>query len=92
MEPSLGYVLGAYPVLSETFVSGEMRAMAAFGVRVTPMVFDLADIPDDQSDAAIHSRARSVAALPEFTKKTFFSGVGNFFNKLAEYSFNVSYK
>lgn len=62
---TVGYVLGAYPVLSETFVSGEMRALEALGVRVEPFVFDRHDAVPDPADTAMHARARQVSALPD---------------------------
>ena len=48
---SVGYVLNAFPVLSETFVSNEIRAMRAQGHAVTPLAlgrFDGPCQPDDE--------------------------------------------
>ncbi len=48
---SVLYVLGAFPVLSETFISNEIRAMRAHGHRVVPLAlapFDGACQPDDE--------------------------------------------
>lgn len=63
-RPVLGYVLGAFPVLSESFVGNEMRALAQLGVRVEPFAFDLR--PDDgHAGAGIFGRACAVASLPD---------------------------
>ena len=47
---SVGYVLNAFPVLSETFVSNEIRAMRAQGHTVTPLALGQFDGPCQPDD------------------------------------------
>lgn len=69
--PTIGYVLGAFPVLSETFVSGEMRAMQTLGARVAPFVFDLRPGGDVAEAEDLVRRARRIADLPDILPRGF---------------------
>ena len=58
------YVLGAFPVLSETFISNEIRAMRAQGHRIVPLAlrpFDGACQPEDE---AFKAETIHLASIP----------------------------
>ncbi len=61
---TIGYVLGAFPVLSETFVGTEMRAMAARGHRVVPIVLSRYNGPGQELDADLAQRAIHLDTVP----------------------------
>ncbi|MCB1425822.1 MAG: glycosyltransferase [Zhengella sp.] len=61
---TIAYVLTAFPVLSETFIGNEMRAMQAHGHRIVPFVFDLRDGPAQPRDDEIAAHAVPVARIP----------------------------
>lgn len=50
---TIGYVLPDFPVLSQTFVGNEMRAMARLGHRIVPLAIRRADGPGQPEDAAL---------------------------------------
>src|SRR5690349_7386707 len=54
---SIAYVLGTFPVLSETFVGNEMRAMAARGHGIVPIVLRRPAGTHQTIDATLASRA-----------------------------------
>lgn len=60
---TIAYVLSAFPVLSETFIGNEIRAMEAQGHRVVPMVFDLRDGPFQPADAGLKARMIQVRTV-----------------------------
>ncbi len=67
---TIAYVLSAFPVLSETFIGNEIRAMEALGHRVVPMVFDLRDGPAQPADLDLKKRmipVRSISAKHAMT-------------------------
>ena len=61
---SVMYVLSAFPVLSETFVSNEIRAMRALGHRVVPLALRPHDGPCQPEDAAFRAETLALAAEP----------------------------
>lgn len=61
---TIAYVLTDFPVLSETFIGNEIRAMEAHGHRVMPFVFRLRDGPSQPGDGEIAARARTLASIP----------------------------
>ncbi|MCB1419134.1 MAG: glycosyltransferase family 4 protein [Notoacmeibacter sp.] len=60
---TIAYVLNDFPVLSETFIGNEIRAMELRGHRVIPFVFNLKDGPAQAEDGAIARRAIRVADI-----------------------------
>ena len=54
---SIGYVLADFPVLSETFVGDEMRAMARRGHKITPIVSNLRQGPAQEADRKLAKSA-----------------------------------
>lgn len=60
MSKSIGYVLSEFPVLSESFVGTEMRAMRACGHRVFPLVLRRHDGRGQPQDAALAAEARHI--------------------------------
>lgn len=54
---TIGYVLAAFPVFSETFVGTEMRAMAARGHRVMPIVLARTPGPSQKADQPLAQQA-----------------------------------
>lgn len=60
---TIGYVLAAFPVLSETFIGTEMRAMEQQGHRVVPIVLTKNDFPGQDADKPLVARA---LYLPDF--------------------------
>lgn len=61
---AIAYVLTAFPVLSETFIGNEIRAMEARGHRIVPFVFDLRDGPAQPRDGEIAARAIPLSTIP----------------------------
>ena len=61
---SVLYVLGAFPVLSETFVSNEIRAMRAEGHHVVPLALAPFDGPCQPEDEAFKDETLALADLP----------------------------
>ncbi len=59
---SIGYVLGDFPVFSETFVGDEMRAMAKRGHKVVPIVMRLRDGPAQTADRILARDARTLSS------------------------------
>lgn len=57
-------VTGSFPVLSETFVSNEIRAMRALGHRVTPAALSAAPRPCQPEDEAFRAETRHLADAP----------------------------
>ncbi|SEG41229.1 glycosyltransferase [Vibrio hangzhouensis] len=57
---TLGYVLSDFPVLSETFVGTEMRAMIAQGYRVRPLAFNVNPGSGQPADSALVDEARTI--------------------------------
>ncbi|HMQ57776.1 MAG TPA: glycosyltransferase [Rhizobiaceae bacterium] len=60
---TIAYVLTDFPVLSETFIGNEIRAMEKRGHRIVPIVFSLRDGPAQPEDRAIAERAVRLAAI-----------------------------
>ncbi|PHP67449.1 hypothetical protein CSC94_06995 [Zhengella mangrovi] len=60
---TIAYVLTDFPVLSETFVGNEIRAMQAHGHRVVPFVFHLRDGPAQPADREIAARAHTIGRI-----------------------------
>lgn len=63
---TIGYVLAAFPVLSETFIGTEMRAMEKLGHRVVPIVLTKNDFPGQAADRPLVARA---LYLPDFPRQ-----------------------
>lgn len=61
---SLLHLAGAFPVLSETFVSNEIRALRALGHRVRPMALSAAPRPCQPEDEAFRAETLRLADLP----------------------------
>ncbi|MAW85202.1 MAG: hypothetical protein CMJ42_01600 [Phyllobacteriaceae bacterium] len=61
---TIAYVLTDFPVLSETFIGNEIRAMEAREHRVVPFVFRLREGPAQPRDGEIAARARTLASIP----------------------------
>jgi colanic acid/amylovoran biosynthesis glycosyltransferase len=60
---SIGYVLGDFPVFSETFVGDEIRAMARRGHKVVPIVMRLRDGPAQAADRFLARDARTLSSV-----------------------------
>ena len=60
---TIAYVITDFPVLSETFIGNEIRAMEEKGHRIVPFVFFLRDGPAQPEDRLIAGRAFPVNAL-----------------------------
>jgi glycosyltransferase involved in cell wall biosynthesis len=58
------HVMSAFPVLSETFVSNEIRALRAQGHRVVPLALTDAAPPCQPEDEAFRAETLRLAALP----------------------------
>jgi len=54
---TIGYVLAAFPVFSETFVGTEMRAMARHGHRIVPIVLARTNQAGQKADHALAEQA-----------------------------------
>lgn len=61
---TIAYVLSAFPVLSETFIGNEIRAMEALGHRTIPMVFDLRNGPAQPEDVELAQRVTRIGDIP----------------------------
>ena len=55
---NIGYVLSTFPVLSETFVGNEMRAMQLLGHNITPIAFVKPDTLGQPDDAQLQQKTR----------------------------------
>lgn len=62
---TIGYVLSEFPVLSETFVGNEMRAMMAHGHRVVPIVLRYPQGPAQIDDITLAKSAIYLANVPK---------------------------
>ena len=64
---TVGYVLSDFPVLSQSFVGTEMRAMAALGHGVQPLVLRHGNGPAQPEDGPLAARSRHLddVALPD---------------------------
>jgi colanic acid/amylovoran biosynthesis glycosyltransferase len=58
------HVMSAFPVLSETFVSNEIRALRAAGHRVVPLALTDAAPPCQPEDEAFRAETLHLSALP----------------------------
>src|SRR5690349_6388779 len=63
---TIGYVLGDFPVLSETFVGNEVRAVAQRGHAVVPIVMHRGIAPAQPEDELVARRAIHLDSLPRF--------------------------
>jgi len=61
---SVLYVLGAFPVLSETFISGEIRAMRALGHRAVPLALAPYGGACQPEDTCFRGETLSLAGIP----------------------------
>ncbi len=61
---SVCYVLAGFPVLSETFVSNEVRAMRALGHRVVPVTLAPHDGPCQPEDEGFRDEVLHLANIP----------------------------
>jgi glycosyltransferase involved in cell wall biosynthesis len=61
---SVGYVLAAFPVLSETFVSNEIRAMRALGHQITPIALSAHQGDYQPDDESFRSETVTLSAVP----------------------------
>lgn len=64
MPKTILYALAAFPVLSETFVSNEIRAMRARGHRIVPVALAPHDGPCQPEDAAFRAETLALGAEP----------------------------
>ncbi|WP_281805223.1 glycosyltransferase [Methylocystis echinoides] len=80
---TVGYVLADFPVLSETFVGNEMRAMEQQGHRVVPIVMHLKDGPAQTLDIELAKTAKLPSRTPVFrVLQILFSPSKNFLSAL----------
>lgn len=63
-RPAVLYCLSSFPVLSETFVSNEIRAMRALGHRVTPLTIRDHHGPCQPEDEALKTDILRLADIP----------------------------
>lgn len=68
---TIGYILAAFPVLSETFIGTELRAMQRQGHRIVPIVLKKNDFPGQEADLPLVKRA---LYLPDCGGKTALAG------------------
>lgn len=61
---TIGYVLGEFPVLSETFVGNEMRAMQAQGYRTVPFAFSSSPANGQPIDRALAEQTQTLTQVP----------------------------
>ncbi len=61
---SICYVLAAFPVLSETFVTNEIRAMRRLGHRIVPIALAPHDGPCQAEDEPMRAEAVHLATIP----------------------------
>jgi hypothetical protein len=64
MSITILYALAAFPVLSETFVSNEIRAMRAVGHRIIPVALAPHDGPCQPEDEAFRTETLALGAEP----------------------------
>lgn len=64
MPQTICYVLSAFPVLSETFVTNEIRAMRALGHRIVPVALAPYNGPCQPEDAPMRDEAVQLASIP----------------------------
>ncbi|MCX7380199.1 MAG: glycosyltransferase [Alphaproteobacteria bacterium] len=64
MPQTICYVLSAFPVLSETFVTNEIRAMRALGHRIVPVALAPFDGPCQPQDEAMKGDVIHLAEIP----------------------------
>ncbi len=64
MPQTICYVLSSFPVLSETFVTNEIRAMRALGHRIVPVALAPHHGPCQPVDAAMRVEAVHLADIP----------------------------
>jgi colanic acid/amylovoran biosynthesis glycosyltransferase len=64
MPTTILYALAAFPVLSETFVSNEIRAMRAQGHRIVPVALAPHDGPCQPEDEAFRAETLALGAEP----------------------------
>lgn len=64
MPQTIVYVLSAFPVLSETFVTNEIRAMRAAGHTIVPVALAPYDGPCQPQDEAMKGEAIHLADIP----------------------------
>jgi len=57
----IAYILTDFPILSETFIGDEIRAMEARGHQIVPMVFNKASGPSQDKDQQLAARAWRLA-------------------------------
>jgi colanic acid/amylovoran biosynthesis glycosyltransferase len=66
----VAYILGRFPVLSETFIGDEIRALEAAGCEVLPIALHRPDAPFQPQDAPLAERTRYFCEiLPEQSKQ-----------------------
>jgi colanic acid/amylovoran biosynthesis glycosyltransferase len=63
---TIGYVLADFPVLSETFVGNEMRAMEQHGHRIVPIVMHLSEGPAQSIDRELAKSAKLPSKVSTF--------------------------
>ena len=61
---TIGYILPSFPVLSETFIGNEIRAMQARGHKVVPIAFTLEDGPGQPEDFLLAATANYLVNVP----------------------------
>lgn len=66
MPNTILYALAAFPVLSETFVSNEIRAMRAQGHRIVPVALAPFDGPCQPDDEAFRAETLALGTEPAF--------------------------
>lgn len=69
------YVLAAFPVLSETFVSNDIRAMRRLGHRVVPLALTPHDGPFQPNDAPLRDETLHLGGIP--TLRAFTAAAAN---------------
>lgn len=66
-DKNIAYVLSAFPVLSETFIGNEIRALEARGHKITPMVFELRNGSAQPDDIKLAERVTVIRNIPAQT-------------------------
>lgn len=64
---TLGYVLSDFPVLSETFVGTEIRAMEALGYQVKPFAFNIHQDGGQPVDKPLLDKAVALSSISNFS-------------------------
>ena len=62
-KKKIAYVLSAFPVLSETFIGNEIRALEAQGHTIIPLVFDLRSGVAQPDDMVLAKRVNVIASV-----------------------------